>query len=156
MENVICPYCGKETPADSTVCKHCGQEFTFETSTVVDEPVERNKFITFWLWLGIIINCVSVIDDTRRLFQVNFEIPFFSTIFIYFGYALNITGYTLLLKWRSLGFWLLCGSSVLVIAFNVIMDLGFKGIIFPVIGVLVLYGILQLEKNGESYWDNLD
>lgn len=60
-----------------------------------------------------------------------------------------------LLKWKKWGFWGLCALSVIALVVNVSAGFGMASSFGGVIGVLLLYGLLQIGK-GKKAWPQLE
>lgn len=116
---------------------------------------ERHGFVTFWLWLMIIINPIMAIS----CFAGN---DFLLVLYNYNRTLLTITGFCcivnfiaviLLLNWIN-GFWLLLGVAIITPFVN--SGIGFVSqIIGSAIGCLIQFGILHLKKNDISTWTYL-
>jgi len=116
--------------------------------------MKRHGIVTFWLWLGMIVNgiyslmCFYLFDDVFS--------PLFSIII---GVICILTGltYLIMLNWKIIGFWIFCILNVISIIF--VFFLG-ENIIFVFIKgllpIIVLYFILNIKYNGISTWDYLN
>jgi len=122
---------------------------------------ERNKFISFWLWLGVIINVIATIIyflllfSSRGLWSATPEPTWLRIIWVLQSIVL-ITGYTLLLKWRKIGFFIMAAMLVLNIILNVLASGISVATFSPIVSFMLLYFVLQLKKNNVSYWDAMD
>ena len=166
---------------------------------------QRHGFTTFWLWLGIITNCISFIVyliltvDVGKMYNAA-ETPgglvssaatslLISCIFGIFFSIAHIIGNYLMLNWKKKGFYV----RLIVLALNIVllfiivaaMDsvyaatdssgiiglidgvvstiivlaaMGYllAGIFGSLIGIAVLYAILNLRKNDKSCWELMD
>lgn len=109
-------------------------------------PVEKQRhgFVTFWLWLGIIVNVISI-PLTIILYQRMSNLGYLGMQLIAAGIDIDpfskaigshvlimqivaaiagialIVGYSLILKWKKSGFWLAVVVAVIVAVVNVIM-----------------------------------
>lgn len=122
---------------------------------------ERNKFISFWLWLGVIINVIATIIyflllfSSRGLWSATPEPTWLRIIWVLQSIVL-ITGYTLLLKWRKIGFFIMAAMLVINIILNVLASGISVATFSPIVSFMLLYFVLQLKKNNVSYWDAMD
>jgi hypothetical protein len=79
-----------------------------------------------------------------------------------------IIGFVLLLRWKKIGFWIIVGLSIISIlilpviipklAFTGSMTKSdiFSGIVTRVITVAIIWGVLQIRKNGKNTWKQLE
>ena len=134
---------------------------------------QRHGFITFWLWLGLVINALGILygihvyDQLSSWELVDFlgDYAVFMLILTVVSGALMIASYALLLNWNRSGFWLLMITSIGAFFAEVIIVENYfyypdlievdmaAGIITPVVAITILYLILQIKKDGVSYWD---
>jgi len=106
---------------------------------------ERHGFVTFWIWIMLIINSILSYHYLRSL-NLNLTL---STIA---GLTIFITDFIaaiLLLNWIN-GFWLLLGVAILTPFINHDFIL-----IVTAVECLISFGILHIKKNGISTWDYL-
>lgn len=124
-----------------------------------DMPRQRNGFVSFWLWLCLVINVLIAIGyfallfSDRGLFARQPEPTAIRLAWLALSLAL-VYGYWLLLKWRKLGWTILCGVAVL----NTIVNIATTGPagFLSLLPLLILYLILQIRKNGISCWSWLE
>lgn len=163
METVKCPSCGGVTPASLPLCQYCGAQLweNCPDTEEFNEVKSRNGFVTFWLWLGIIVNVLMGLAYLFTCFtskgMSSAHEPMWSRIFGVASAAVMVYGYISLLKWRMSGFTIIVcmqiisaligvfnGSNLLLAILSVLFSLG------------ILYGVLHIRKNGVSCWNNLD
>lgn len=124
-----------------------------------DVPRERNGFVSFWLWLCLVINVLFAIGyfallfSDRGLFARQPEPIAIRLAWFALSLAL-VYGYWSLLKWRKLGWTILCAVAVLNSIVN-IATTGPAGFL-SLLPLLILYLILQIRKNGISCWSWLE
>lgn len=161
MENMICPSCGNETPRDLPNCKHCGAELAKNNPVYsVNEfaAKERNGFVTFYIWLGLVVNgfmtaAYFLTLFTRKGLWTAYD-PMWERIYGVICSAIMFTGYYSLLKWKRSGFVILAGIAAVMVIVN--MGMAFSIATFqPVVSLAILYAVLQIRKNGVSCWDLL-
>jgi len=154
-----------------------------ETNELNKQEKQRHGFVTFWLWLGIIGNVISLFMtvisfsqmssvwslDGGQTLRIHYLI--FATITAIGGIAI-IACYGMILNWKKNGFWGAIVVAVVVGIVNVIMmnliekDCASMGlfvdlnpvtqVIATPLSLLVLWAILQLKKDGESCWKQLE
>lgn len=120
----------------------------------------RAGFTTFWLWLGLVINCLMAIAYfatifTRKGLWSAYD-PMYTRIYGFISSAIIFYGYLSLIRWNKSGFFIL----VLMAGISQVMNLVAGGTLsfstfFPIFSVLILYAVLQIRKNGKSCWDQL-
>lgn len=122
---------------------------------------ERNKFVSFWLWFGTIINVFFTIVyflllfSSRGLWSATPEPTWLRIIWVLQSIIL-ITGYAMLIKWRKLGFYILVAMSILSIILNLFTNEISIASFSPIVSIILLYFVLQLKKNDVAYWDAMD
>lgn len=161
MEYVKCSLCGKETPRILTRCKHCGERMTkpqpYQPPKVLKD---RNGFVTFWLWLSIIVNSLLTIFWFSHLFSsvglwAAPPEPLSSRIITFICSLLLTMGYIMLLCWLKPGFYLLIGVGVAESVYLLLYGMTLKVVLGVISPLLVLYLVLQCTKNGKTYWELL-
>lgn len=163
FEMVICPHCGKETPGNQTICQHCYGEYTLadsdDSSAYMYDVEDRNGFVGFYLWLGLILNSIIGVGYFISLFtRIGMTSAYEPMISRFLGTLISagtVAGFWLLLKYKKLGFYLLTATAILTILIN----LGFGGVslatLSPLVMLGVLFAVLQIRKNGRSCWSYL-
>lgn len=69
----------------------------------------------------------------------------------------NVIFAVLIFKWKKLGFHGFLITSILGLILNFMIGIGLGQSIAGLVGVALLYGILQLKAaNGQSAWDGLE
>lgn len=158
---------------------------------------QRNGFVTFWLWFGIICSVFSGIFGSIAMSSYS-NLGYYGIQLISEGIDIShaasklenasitlvittivsaiclITGYTLLLKWRKAGFWIIIVSAIVLSCINLYafgqiseayseIGLYFDSTVTTITWVagsfiswIILWAILQIKKNGISCWSQLD
>lgn len=163
MEYVKCPSCGKETPVVLTRCKHCVEKLPSKQNKESSEVYKiktRAGFTTFYLWLGLILNSLMGIAYfatifTRKGLWTAYD-PIYTRIYGFVSSAILFYGYLSLLRWNKIGFYILILMSGVSLVMNSIggSTISFSTF-FPIISAMILYAVLQIRKNGSSYWEQL-
>ena len=128
-----------------------------------EEPIKRHGFISFWLGLMMVINTLSVLKTIYNLAQGNTTM-----VLGVITMALNIVviiAAAKLFKAEKLGFWMVLGVAIINATMSVIVSLAFGGavgilaavfsVIITLLSPLILWAILQIRKDGKSYWSQL-
>ena len=154
-----CPHCGRlqgqrkivvEIPKMDVV-----REVIKEPEDTSFAPHERNGFVTFWLWMILVANMIGAVIAffPKTMWGSNYPDQYvaFSVASGVFG-LVTVFGAQLLLSWKKIGFVVILVSSIC----NGLIALFTSGS-FPVgiIGLVILWMILQLKKNGKSCWEQL-
>ena len=62
----------------------------------------------------------------------------------------------MLIKWNKKGFYLCFGMCVVNMIINFIVNGISLSVLSPISGILILYGILQIKRDGVEYWEAMD
>lgn len=161
MEYIKCPNCGGETPSILTRCRNCGERIAklqaYQPPKILKD---RNGFVTFWLWLGIIVNSLITIFwfgflfSSVGLWDATPE-PMSSRIITFICSILLTAGYIMLLLWLKSGFYLLVGVGVVESICLILSGMTIEVVLSVLLPLLVLYLILQSSKNGKTCWELL-
>lgn len=166
METIKCKNCGWENPVNVRHCEKCNTIINTTISQHDDEPVKthnsdneamkspkRNGWVTFFLNFIVFINLcmtllyVVLIFDTHSVW-IRLILGLNAILSV-----VNILSSLLLKRWAKAGFYIFIISS-LAWAFANAKVLGGL-IIFSVLGVVVLWAILQIKKDGLTVWSQL-
>ena len=155
-----CPNCGNNVANNSTFCEYCGTKI--EQTPVQNEPVvetateqvinnvteekQRHGFITFWLWFMAIVNPIAAIANFASGISIGVVAGILGIV--------NCVAAILLLFWRKAGFWLFLAMGSISCVMGIVNE-SFVQALGAVAGVAILFGILQLKKNDQSYWSQL-
>lgn len=162
----------------------------------METQVNRHGFITFWLWLGIVVNIINIplqfvfnssINNLGmygiQLMSAGIDISSFHNHVLAYMIILNLVmvlnsvalciGYRLLLGQIKKGFTInaissaVCGLISVCVKFLIEQEYQKLGlsiyntstlilyVLFIPISILILWAILQIRKNGVSYWSQL-
>lgn len=119
-------------------------------------PKKRNKFISFWLGLMITLNTLGACFMLYGLLTEDMYGGTWMTVSM--SFTLNVLCALMLWKWMRWGYWLYIFSAVFVMVDDLIsapLDM-LPTLVGGVIGLLILYGILNLKKNGIPAWKQMD
>ncbi|MBK3519568.1 hypothetical protein [Carboxylicivirga marina] len=121
---------------------------------------QRHGCVTAWLILMIITNSLSAVlylfggDMISQSFPNGISDSML-TLLAVLGVA-NVVFSFLLLKWKRLGFWGFLLTSLGALAVNLMVGLGITQSLLGLIGIGILFAVLQIKKDDVSAWDNLD
>ena len=121
---------------------------------------KRHGCVTAWLILMIISNSLSAILYLFAGDMISLTFPGgLSNLMLIFLTILtigNVVCSVLLFKWMKLGFWGFVVTSIGAIIININIGLGIVQSLVGLLGLVILYGILQIKSNNISAWDQLD
>jgi len=131
---------------------------------ITSEKKERHVLSTTGLAIGIFI-CTIII----AFYMIVARIYYLPHIFLYTS---GIISMIMLLKWKKAGFWLLCGTVLVLVLLSFIPPPDFnprnnwsieiyhrqiiKTITLSLMAIIGLWGILQFPKNGKTTWIQLE
>ena len=121
---------------------------------------QRHGCVTAWLILMILANAFVAfvylfMGDTISQ-NLPDPIPNYMLLLLSLVAALNILFAFMLLKWKKWAFWGFAISSILALGINLSLGLGIGSSLAGLLGLAILYGILQIKQDGVSAWNNLD
>jgi hypothetical protein len=112
---------------------------------------QRNGCVTAWLIIMIIANSWSAIlylfagDMVAKNIPNGISNPMLILLAI-LG-LVNVVSSILLFKWEKIGFWGFVITSIGVLIVNLSIGLGIGQSLFGLVGIAVLYGVLQIKKD---------
>jgi hypothetical protein len=122
------------------------------------EGKERHGCLTAWLVLMIVANSASALmyllgsDAIRRTFP-NTPAWAFPVLIVFSLF--NLACAMALFRWKKWGFWGFCASSVGALVVNLSIGMGIGPALGGLVGVLLLYGVLQIGKKNKG-WPQLE
>ena len=123
------------------------------------ESKQRHGCLTAWLVLSIVLNSLLAIVYLFAGDIINKNLPHGISTPMLISLALlgtaNVVFAVLLLQWKKLGFWGFIGTSILALIINLNIGLAVGQSLFGLVGIAILYGVLQIKNNDVSGWDNL-
>ena len=124
----------------------------------------RHGFTTFWIWLNLLGNGVFgifgcyifLVFPNRVLERFPHIGSYWKLIFVCMIVITGVTiiGFCELLNWKKIGYWIILGVQIFsTIGYfsNGLID----NAIWEITNSLLLFGILQLRKNGIDTWGQL-
>jgi len=121
---------------------------------------QRHGCVTAWLIFMIVANSLAslvyLIAGVNIIVTVDRDVRPIIIGVLVLSSLLNVYFASLLLQWKKSGFVGIAIMSVLIFFVNLAIKMGPGRAILGLVGILILYGILQIEKDGVSAWDNMD
>ena len=125
-----------------------------------DIPKQRHGCVTAWLILMIIGNSLIallyIFGGELVAQEFSGELSSSSLILLALLGIANVIFAILLLKWNKFGFWGYLLTSVAVLVVNIGIGISIGQSILGLLGVVILFGILQIKEGNISAWDNLE
>lgn len=118
----------------------------------------RHGCLTAWLILMVVANAgVSIIyfftSSSLRATLPNAPGWLFPVLGVVA--LVNVGATVALFMWKKIGFWIFCGSALLAVVLNLIGGLGIAASLGGLIGVAILYGVLQIGDTNKG-WPQLE
>ena len=144
---MYCVKCGYKIEENMQFCPQCGIAVTTVTKR------QRHGFTTFWLIFSIV---------STLLFFPSFHSEWLFTdhtkgaiLLLDIAFAIDIIAGILLLCWKRIGFIISIMTTLLVVIADIISGYSIGYILLNISMLAILYGILQIRKNGKSTWEQL-
>ncbi|MBT8205004.1 MAG: hypothetical protein KJP14_07075 [Eudoraea sp.] len=125
-----------------------------------NQSKQRHGCVTAWLILLIIINSLTALSYLFAGGLISQNIPggvskSMMIILALMGIA-NVIFAVLLFKWRKIGFWGFLLTSIVALAINLNIGMSIGQSLLGLVGIILLYGVLQIKKDQVSAWNQLD
>lgn len=124
------------------------------------EYKERHGCVTAWLIMMIAMGGLTMAAYLFASESVveNFPSEISKTMLYLLGFMalLNVIFCILLFHWKKIGFWGIVGTSICVLTINLTIGINPIQAFLGLVGVILLFGVLQFKSNDVSAWDNLE
>lgn len=124
------------------------------------ETKQRHGCVTAWLILMIIANSFTAISYLFMGDTISQNSPVLisqSTMLILAMLAIvNLVASIMLFQWKKWAFWAFAGTSLIALVINLSLGLGIGSSLLGLLGIIILYAILQIKKGGVTAWENLE
>ncbi|MDR3258149.1 MAG: zinc ribbon domain-containing protein [Fusobacteriaceae bacterium] len=153
-----CAKCGTEIENNIEFCPKCGVSINDNLQTSENNnKKKRHGFTTFWLIVTLVSQIFSV---ATYLYSFRMLANFFNTssnFFVLYIVAaiIGAVGTVLLLTWKKAGFWIFVGISIVNLILNLIIGISIGKILIGLIGVPIMWAVLQIRKNEKTTWEQL-
>lgn len=170
----ICKTCGKKhskwtTPVGAKgVCAECfpGEQkepdagAQKEALPAETEPQQANRHgcLTAWLILMIVANAATALSTPFMYDAIKRTAPDASpttVALITIAGVANIIFAIALFRWKKWGFFGFLASSIVAIATNVFVGLGITQSAFGLVGIVILYWVLNMSDGSTRAWTRL-
>ncbi len=128
------------------------------TEPTVLQEKERHGCLTAYLVLAIIANSATALlylFGAAAIKRSTPNIPDWAFPVLIVLVLFNLACAIALLRWKKWGFWGLIVSAVVTLGINLTIGLGLSSAIVGLLGVVILYGVLQIGKDNRG-WPQLD
>jgi len=119
---------------------------------------QRHSCVTAWLIFMLIANSITALIYLFTLVRTGgggLKVSTNSLIALLIIGLFNVAFSIMLLLWKKIGFYGFAISSVITFIINFSIGISLIKCTIGLIGFLILYGILQIKRDGISAWDNL-
>lgn len=125
-----------------------------------NDQKQRHGCVTAWLIFIIVANSIVALLYLLGGNMIAQNIPGgISTPFLIILGLLgvgNVFFAVLLLQWKKLGFWGFLGTSIVALFINLSIGMSVGQSLFGLVGIAILYGVLQIKQGDTSVWENLE
>ena len=124
----------------------------------MDVPKQRHVLLTAWLVFMIIANCATAVITPMSVGSIQRALPTFPAWMVWpitLSAVLNVAFAIALFNWKKWGFFGFLITSAAAFAQNVYVGVGIPQLVLGLMGVAILYGVLQIggQKSG---WSQLE
>ena len=121
---------------------------------------QRHGCVTAWLILMIIANAFTAALNLLAGDYIanNYPGEISKPMMMLLGIVAiaNVIFAILLLFWKKIGFWGFLTTSLGTFVINVSIGLGIMQSSLGLIGIAILYGVLQIKEDNHTAWENLE
>ena len=115
---------------------------------------KRHGCLTAWLILMMIMNPLVILLYLAGISTYSYLPGWYIPVMVVMA-IINVIGAVLLFKWKKIGFWLFCATTVIGFFINMAAGLGFLPSLQGLIGLPILYGVLNIGGVNKG-WPQLE
>ena len=118
----------------------------------------RHGCLTAYLVLVIVVNsgvALFYLWGTGILKRAFPSAPPWLFVLMAFLNLFNLVFAIALFRWKKWGFWGFCGTTAIALVLNILLGMGIWATLNGVLGVIILYAILQIGTNNKG-WSQLE
>ena len=123
-------------------------------------PKQRHGCVTAWLSMMIVSNSITALIYlfAKDIIAQNLPGVVSNTMMILLALLGigNVIFSILLLKWKKIGFWGFLITSIAALFINLNIGLSVGQSLLGLLGIVILYGVLQIKKDDVPTWGNLE
>ena len=121
---------------------------------------ERHGCVSAWLIFIIIVNFIIILFNVFSSPVVTKSLLHYPSKLVMVSYtaiaALNILFIVMILKWKKWAFWGIVIIGLWGAILNFFVTVNYFTSTVGLLGIVILYGILQIKKDKISAWSNLE
>jgi hypothetical protein len=120
---------------------------------------ERHGCVSTWLIFIIIVNFITILTNifAPKIVEKGLNYPSQFIIILYTLLAVtNILCAIMILKWKKWAFWIFIITGVLGVILNLYIEVGLFTSLIGLLGIPILYFMLQIKKDNIAAWENLE
>ncbi|MFC5195367.1 hypothetical protein ACFPH8_08525 [Bizionia hallyeonensis] len=126
----------------------------------LNTPKQRHGCVTAWLILMIVVNAITALSYLIAGDSVSESFPgsvsnFTLIILALLGIA-NVIFAVLLFQWNKLGFWGFLSTSLVALLINLSIGIPIGQSLLGLLGIVILYAVLQIKREHVPAWDYLE
>ena len=125
-----------------------------------DGKKHRHGCVTAWLILMLVANSITALFYLFGSEWLASKLPGDQPPGMFMLLAgigvVNVILSFMLWNWKKWGFYGFAISGVVTVFINISLELGVGQSLFGLIGIGILYGILQIKERGKTAWENLE
>lgn len=114
----------------------------------------RHGCLTAWLvlmLLGNSVTAVSYLQAGGNIRQTLPNMPEWAIPVLIVASLFNVVCTIALFQWKKWGFWGFCATSIVALVVNLSIGLGIASALAGLLGVLLLYGVLQIGNENKGW-----
>ncbi|EGV42570.1 hypothetical protein BZARG_1841 [Bizionia argentinensis JUB59] len=120
---------------------------------------QRHGCVTAWLILMIIVNALTSLSYLLAGNTVSQNLGgdisnLMMIVLALIGIA-NVIFAVLLFQWNKIGFWGFLGTSLIALFVNINIGIGIGQSLLGLLGIVILYAVLQIKKDHVPAWNHL-
>ena len=125
-----------------------------------NSPNQRHGCVTAYLVFMIVVNSLTALlyllfsEAMREKLMI--ELSTSNLMLLGICGVANVAFAVLLLRWKRWGFWGFAITSVITLIINLTGGIGIGQSLLGLIGVVILFGILQIKNQNVTAWDKLE
>ena len=125
----------------------------------ISTPGKRHGCVTAWLYMIIITSSIvfGLFLALNEIFRMFFSVDS-KPLMLWVGISTvcNLTCAILILQWKKIGFWGYAFLSLAAVIVNIFYEASIGQTLYGLLGVAILYGLLQIKKDNVSTWERLE
>ena len=133
------------------------ERFTNDEDPALNSP-ERHGCVTTWLVIMLILNAIislAYLLMASGVMRKSLLLSPTTLIILALAGALNVVLSIMLLSWRKIAFYGFAIMAICTFVFNISIGISIVGSLLGLSGIVILYGVFQIKKNGVAAWDYL-